>query len=140
LGECNDEKDATKAYENGAAGIGLTRTERMFLGVKRVALVREMIMADTKEERQIVLDKLLPMQKRDFKSILKAMHGKPVQIRLLDPPLHEFMPHEVDIVTEIFEMEKANAPEKDINAKRAILAKVRRIQEANPMIGYVPAV
>ena len=131
----NDEKDATKAYENGAAGIGLTRTERMFLGVERVALVREMIMADTKEDRQKALDKLLPMQKKDFKSLLKAMHGKPVQIRLLDPPLHEFMPHEVDVITEIYEMEKAKAPKKEIEAKRVILGKVRRIQEANPMIG-----
>jgi pyruvate,orthophosphate dikinase len=131
----NDEKDASKAYENGAAGIGLTRTERMFLGVERVALVREMIMADTKEDRQKALDKLLPMQRKDFKGLLKAMHGKPVQIRLLDPPLHEFMPREVDVVTEIFEMEKAKAPRKEIDAKKFILTKVRRIQEANPMIG-----
>ena len=131
----NDEKDAMKAYDNGAAGIGLTRTERMFLGVERVALVREMIMADTKEDRQKALDKLLPMQKKDFKSLLKAMRGKPVQIRLLDPPLHEFMPHEVDVVTEIYELEKAKAPKKEIEAKRVLLGKVRRIQEANPMIG-----
>ena len=131
----NDEKDAQKAYENGAEGIGLTRTERMFLGVERVALVREMIMADTKEERQKALDKLLPMQKADFKTLLKAMKGKPVQIRLLDPPLHEFMPHEVDLVIEIFEMEKSKAPINEIENKKIILAKVRRIQEANPMIG-----
>jgi len=131
----NDEKDAKKAYENGAAGIGLTRTERMFLGVERVALVREMIMADTLAERMKALDKLLPMQKKDFKSLLKAMKGKPVQIRLLDPPLHEFMPREVDVVTEIFELEKAKAPKKEIEAKRVILGKVRKIQEANPMIG-----
>jgi len=131
----NDEKDAAKAYENGAAGIGLTRTERMFLGVERVALVREMIMADTKEDRQKALDRLQPMQRKDFKSLLKAMHGKPVQIRLLDPPLHEFMPHEVDLVTEIFEMERAGASKKEIDAKRYVLGKVRRIQEANPMIG-----
>ena len=131
----NDENDAKKAYENGAAGIGLTRTERMFLGVERVALVREMIMADTLAERMKALDKLLPMQKKDFKSLLKAMKGKPVQIRLLDPPLHEFMPREVDVVTEIFELEKAKAPKKEIEAKRVILGKVRKIQEANPMIG-----
>ncbi len=131
----NDEKDALKANENGAAGIGLARTERMFLGVERVALVREMIMADTIEERKKVLDKLLPLQKGDFKGLLRGMNGKPVQIRLLDPPLHEFMPREVDLVTEIFEMEKANATNEDIDAKRIVLAKVRKIQEANPMIG-----
>jgi pyruvate, orthophosphate dikinase len=131
----NDEKDALKANENGAAGIGLARTERMFLGVERVALVREMIMADTIEERRKVLDKLLPLQKGDFKGLLRGMNGKPVQIRLLDPPLHEFMPREVDLVTEIFEMEKAKAPKAEIENKRFVLAKVRKIQEANPMIG-----
>ncbi len=131
----NDEKDAAKAYENGAEGVGLARTERMFLGVERVALVREMVMAENLAERQKALDKLEPMQKADFKSLLKAMKGKPVQIRLLDPPLHEFMPREVDLVTEIYELEKAKASKKEVDAKRVILAKVRRIQEANPMIG-----
>ena len=131
----NDEKDAAKAYENGAEGVGLARTERMFLGVERVALVREMVMAENLAERQKALDKLEPMQKADFKSLLKAMKGKPVQIRLLDPPLHEFMPREVDLVTEIYDMEKAKASKKEMDAKRVILAKVRRIQEANPMIG-----
>jgi pyruvate,orthophosphate dikinase len=131
----NDEKDADKAYENGAEGVGLARTERMFLGVERVALVREMVMAENFEERQKALDKLEPMQKADFKSLLKAMKGKPVQIRLLDPPLHEFMPREVDLVSELYEMEKIKASKKEMDAKRVILAKVRRIQEANPMIG-----
>jgi pyruvate,orthophosphate dikinase len=131
----NDEKDAAKAYENGAEGVGLARTERMFLGVERVALVREMVMAENIAERQIALDKLEPMQKADFKGLLKAMKGKPVQIRLLDPPLHEFMPREVDLVTELYEMEKVKASKKEMDAKRVILTKVRRIQEANPMIG-----
>ena len=110
----NDEKDAAKAYENGAEGVGLARTERMFLGVERVALVREMVMAENLAERQKALDKLEPMQKADFKSLLKAMKGKPVQIRLLDPPLHEFMPREVDLVTEIYELEKAKASKKEV--------------------------
>jgi pyruvate,orthophosphate dikinase len=131
----NDEADATKANLNGAQGIGLARTERMFLGVERVALVREMIMAETRDDRQVALDKLLPLQKEDFKGLLRAMNGKPVQIRLLDPPLHEFMPREVDLVTEIFEMEKSNASEEELEKKKVILNKVRRIQEANPMIG-----
>lgn len=131
----NDENDALKAWENGAEGIGLARTERMFLGVERVALVREMIMAETTEQRRSSLERLLPMQKEDFKKILKAMNGKPVQIRLLDPPLHEFMPRESEIITRIYEMEKANADKGELEELQRILAKVRRIQEANPMIG-----
>jgi pyruvate,orthophosphate dikinase len=131
----NDEKDGAKANENGAEGIGLARTERMFLGVERVALVREMIMAETKEARQKSLDKLLPLQKGDFKGLLRSMDGKPVEIRLLDPPLHEFMPHEAEMLTKIYEMEKAGASEKELGEQHVILAKVRRIQEANPMIG-----
>jgi len=131
----NDEADGTKANENGAEGIGLARTERMFLGVERVALVREMIMAENTEQRKVALDKLLPLQKGDFKGLLRSMDGKPVQIRLLDPPLHEFMPHEAELLTKIFEMEKAGASEKELEEQRYILGKVRRIQEANPMIG-----
>ena len=131
----NDEADATKANNNGAEGIGLARTERMFLGVERVALVREMIMADTLAERQTALDKLKPLQRDDFTGLLRAMNGKPVQIRLLDPPLHEFMPHEAEMLTKIYEMEKAGATEKELEVQRVILSKVRRIQEANPMIG-----
>ena len=131
----NDEADATKANDNGAEGIGLARTERMFLGVERVALVREMIMADTAAERQTALDKLKPLQRDDFTGLLRAMNGKPVQIRLLDPPLHEFMPHEAEMLTKIYEMEKAGATEKELDEQRVILSKVRRIQEANPMIG-----
>ena len=131
----NDENDALKASENGAEGIGLARTERMFLGVERVALVREMIMAETAEQRRTSLEKLLPMQKEDFKKILKAMNGKPVQIRLLDPPLHEFMPKESEILTRIYEMEKENADKGELEELQRILVKVRRIQEANPMIG-----
>ena len=131
----NDERDALKARENGAEGIGLARTERMFLGVERVALVRQMIMADTPEERRRVLEKLLPMQKEDFKRILKAMDGLPVQIRLLDPPLHEFMPSESEILTRIYELEKSGASPERLEEERRLLEKVRKISEANPMIG-----
>jgi len=131
----NDERDALKARENGAEGIGLARTERMFLGVERVALVRQMIMADTPEERRRVLEKLLPMQKEDFKRILKAMDGLPVQIRLLDPPLHEFMPSESEILTKIYELEKSGASPERLEEERRLLEKVRKISEANPMIG-----
>jgi pyruvate,orthophosphate dikinase len=131
----NDEADARKALENGAEGIGLARTERMFLGVERVALVREMIMAETAEERRRALEKLLPMQKRDFKGILRVMDGKPVQIRLLDPPLHEFLPKESEILMRIHELERSGASEEALREERRLLAKVRRISEANPMIG-----
>lgn len=131
----NDEPDALKARENRAEGIGLARTERMFLGVERVALVRRMIMADTPEERKKVLEELLPMQKEDFKGILKVMDGLPVQIRLLDPPLHEFMPSESEILTRIYELERGKAPEWEIEEERRLLEKVRKISEANPMIG-----
>ncbi|MGQ9680817.1 MAG: pyruvate, phosphate dikinase [Candidatus Bathyarchaeia archaeon] len=131
----NDENDAIRAWENGAEGIGLARTERMFLGVERVALVREMIMAETAEQRRSSLERLQPMQKEDFKKILKAMDGKPVQIRLLDPPLHEFMPRESEVLVKLYEMEKADAREEELEEQRKILSKVRRIQEANPMIG-----
>ena len=131
----NDEADARKAWDNGAEGIGLARTERMFLGVERVALVREMIMAENPEQRRVALEKLLPMQKGDFEGVLREMNGKPVQIRLLDPPLHEFMPKETEVLTRIYEMEKSGASEKELEEQRIILSKVRRIQEANPMIG-----
>ena len=131
----NDENDSQKALENGAEGIGLARTERMFLGVERVALVRAMVMAETAEERRKVLDNLLPMQKEDFKGILRVMNGKPVQIRLLDPPLHEFMPKVEEILERIYEMEKSGAEPEKIEEEKVILAKVRKITEANPMIG-----
>ena len=131
----NDEKDALKARENGAEGIGLARTERMFLGVERVALVRQMIMADTPEDRRKVLEKLLPLQRGDFKRILRVMDGLPVQIRLLDPPLHEFMPSESEILSRIYELERGGASEEELEEERRLLEKVRKIGEANPMIG-----
>ena len=131
----NDENDSQKALENGADGIGLARTERMFLGVERVALVREMVMAETAEERRKALDRLLPMQKEDFKGILRVMNGLPVQIRLLDPPLHEFMPKIEEILERIYEMEKSGAEPEKIEEEKVVLAKVRKITEANPMIG-----
>lgn len=131
----NDENDARKALENGAEGIGLARSERMFLGVERVALVRAMVMAETAEERRKVLEKLLPMQKEDFKGILRVMNGKPVQIRLLDPPLHEFMPKVEEILERVYEMEKSGADPKEIAEEKVLLTKVRKITEANPMLG-----
>ncbi|MFB0543359.1 MAG: pyruvate, phosphate dikinase [Candidatus Bathyarchaeia archaeon] len=131
----NDEDDARRALEYGAEGIGLARTERMFLGVERVALVRAMVMADTAEDRRKVLEELLPMQKEDFKRILRVMDGKPVQIRLLDPPLHEFLPKVEEILERVYEMEKSGADPEKIEEEKLVLAKLRKITEANPMIG-----
>ncbi len=86
-------KDAAKAREFGAEGIGLCRTEHMFFGADRIDVVREMILADAKTDREKSLSRLLPMQRSDFHELFRIMDGFPVTIRLLDPPLHEFLPH-----------------------------------------------
>ena len=131
----DNENDAKKALEFGAEGIGLARTEHMFLGPEKVEIVREMVLAETEEERKKALEKLLPAQIDDFKKLLKVMNGKPVLIRLLDPPLHEFLPNVEELLVEICELEKSNADPKIIAEKKELLAKVRRMQEANPMLG-----
>src|SRR5205814_2779361 len=110
-------EDATKAREFGAEGIGLCRTEHMFMAEGRLPIVREMIMASNEEERRAALDRLLPMQQSDFEGIFEAMAGLPVTIRLLDPPLHEFLPP----------LEEAT----DERMRR----RIRALQEANPMLG-----
>ena len=86
-------KDAKNAVEFGAEGIGLCRTEHMFFEEDRIPKVRKMILSDSEEERRAALDELLPVQREDFKGIFEAMGERPVTIRLLDPPLHEFLPH-----------------------------------------------
>jgi pyruvate,orthophosphate dikinase len=110
-------EDAAKAREFGAEGIGLCRTEHMFMGDDRLPVVREMIMARDEEERRAVLERLLPMQQTDFEGILEAMAGLPVTIRLLDPPLHEFLPP----------LEEATSD--------AMRDRIRQLQESNPMLG-----
>ena len=100
-------EDAAKAREMGAQGIGLCRTERMFNAADRLPIVREMILARSPEERQEAIDKLRPMQKGDFKGILKAMEGYPVTIRLLDPPLHEFLPSLESLLLELGSLKRA---------------------------------
>ena len=120
-------EDAQVARDFGAEGIGLTRTEHMFFGEERLPIVQQMILASTTEERQVALDKLLPFQRDDFKGIFKAMEGLPVTIRLLDPPLHEFLPkkEELDKNTEISAEEKAK-----------IIKKAASLHEFNPMMGH----
>lgn len=121
-------KDAETAKNFGAEGIGLCRTEHMFFGADRIDSVREMILAEGRDEREKALTKLLPMQRADFTALFKIMKGYPVTIRLLDPPLHEFVPHTED---EIIELSKRinHDPEKLRN-------KVRALHEFNPMLGH----
>ncbi|MCQ2077618.1 MAG: pyruvate, phosphate dikinase [Bacteroidaceae bacterium] len=121
-------KDAKLAREFGAKGIGLTRTEHMFFEDKKIVAMREMILADTPEGREKALAKLLPYQKADFKGILEAMDGCPVNIRLLDPPLHEFVPHDL-------EGQMIMAKEMGVDVKE-IQKRVASLAENNPMLGH----
>jgi len=120
--------DARQAREFGAEGIGLTRTEHMFFGEERIMKMREMILADDETSRRAALEKLLPMQQEDFDGIFRAMDGLPVTIRLLDPPLHEFLPHEVEDM-------KALAKEMGVDLE-TIQRKVESLHEENPMLGH----
>jgi pyruvate,orthophosphate dikinase len=128
-------KDAEKARELGAQGIGLTRTEHMFMAQDRLPIVQQMIMADTKESRIEALKKLLPIQKGDFIGILKAMEGLPVIIRLLDPPLHEFLPNLENILIEVNTLRLKNNNPGKLEKKEELLKKVESLHEMNPMLG-----
>jgi pyruvate,orthophosphate dikinase len=121
-------EDAIRARSFGAEGIGLCRTEHMFFGEGRIKYIRAMIMASNKEERREALEKLLPFQRGDFQGILEAMEGCPVTIRLLDPPLHEFLPHTDEEIDEL-----AQELGKDPAALRA---RAEELREANPMLGH----
>jgi len=129
-------EDAELARQLGAQGIGLTRTEHMFFAEDRLPVMQEMILAKTLEEREAALAKLLPMQKEDFKGILRAMDGLPVIIRLLDPPLHEFLPRHEDLLVEIAVLEATNGDPEKIRQKRELLEKVEALREMNPMLGH----
>ncbi|MGQ9544036.1 MAG: pyruvate, phosphate dikinase [Candidatus Bathyarchaeia archaeon] len=126
-------EDAKKARELGAEGIGLCRTERMFNAVDRLPIVQRMILAESEQERKEYLSKLLPIQKKDFIEIFKAMNGLPVTVRLLDPPLHEFLPSLEGLIFEITEMKMKNI---DTTEKEEILRKVKSLVEVNPMMGH----
>lgn len=128
-------EDAQKAFEYGAEGIGLARTEHMFLG-NRLPLVQEMILAETEEERRKALDKLLPVQREDFIGLFKAMQGKPVTIRLIDPPLHEFLPPLLDLTVEVELMKAKGISGKELEEKERLLSVVKRLHEFNPMLGF----
>ncbi len=121
-------EDAAQARRFGAEGIGLCRTEHMFFGEERIRAMREMILAETPQERARALDRLLPFQREDFNGIFRAMAGLPVTVRLLDPPLPEFVPHE-DAQIEELARTMGRDPE-------AVRARVDQLQEMNPMLGH----
>ncbi len=139
-------KDAQTARDFGAEGIGLCRTEHMFFGEERLPIVQEMIMAKTKEARLKALDGLLPMQKEDFLEIFKVMKNLPVTIRLLDPPLHEFLPRREELIAEIANLkmglrnknslEEIDVLFQQIQMKEKLLVNVESLHELNPMLGH----
>ena len=128
-------RDAQVARRFGAEGIGLCRTEHMFLAEDRLAHVRAMILADTDEKRRAALTKLLPMQREDFKGLFKVMAGLPVTIRLLDPPLHEFLPRRETLLVEV-ERLRSEGKTVEMEEKKALLERVEQLHELNPMLGH----
>jgi len=128
-------EDSQKARDFGAEGIGLCRTEHMFFGEERIPIVQEMILAETEELRKLSLEKLLPMQRSDFKEIFKVMKGYPVTIRLLDPPLHEFLPKHEDLLEQYFEL-KAAGDNNEIHKLEDLMKRVDSLKEFNPMLGH----
>jgi len=129
-------EDAAKARKFGAEGIGLCRTEHMFMATERLPIVQEMILAETLEDREKALAKLLPFQRNDFYGIMKAMAPYPVTIRLLDPPLHEFLPDHEALLLEIERLKMQGAAERLILEKQDLLKKINSLSEANPMLGH----
>jgi pyruvate,orthophosphate dikinase len=138
-------EDAERAIKFGAEGIGLCRTEHMFFAPERLPHIQRMILADTAEERQLALNKLLPFQRNDFKGIFRAMNGRPVTIRTLDPPLHEFLPSHEDLKAEIADLkaredevsyEESLQMREQIAHKGKILQRIEQLAEVNPMLGH----
>jgi len=127
-------KDARRARSYGAVGIGLCRTEHMFFEPERLPIVQQMILASTSEERTKQLNKLLPYQRADFDGLFEAMDGYPVIIRLIDPPLHEFMPDEEALLEEVIAM-RVKGETKGLQEKENLLKAIRSLHESNPMMG-----
>jgi pyruvate,orthophosphate dikinase len=127
--------NAKRAREFGAEGIGLDRTERMFNAPDRLNIMHKMILAETLEERKKYLDLLMPMQKKDFKEILKVMEGLEVTIRLLDPPLHEFLPSFEQLLEEKYRLKSEHADQTKVAENERMLRRVRQLTEVNPMMG-----
>ncbi|MFH1859531.1 MAG: pyruvate, phosphate dikinase [bacterium] len=131
----DDPAASIKAREFGAEGIGICRTEHMFFAEDRLPIMQEMILAENEEERRKALDKLLPMQRGDFYEMLKAMKDLPVTIRLLDPPLHEFLPKHEDLLVETTKLEMTGEDKEGLAEKKKLLHKVENLRELNPMLG-----
>jgi pyruvate,orthophosphate dikinase len=146
-------RDAIQARTFGAEGIGLCRTEHMFFGEEKIPYMRAMILADNEKDRRTALKKLLPMQRKDFDGVFRAMDGLPVTIRTLDPPLHEFLPRREELMVDIATLQHADAKEKkslvskyrDYGAKAVgdlkkllppLLSRVEQLHEVNPMLGH----
>jgi pyruvate,orthophosphate dikinase len=119
----------------GAEGIGLCRTEHMFFAEDRVPIMQQMILASSREERELYLEQLLPLQRQDFIGLYREMKGFPVTIRLLDPPLHEFLPKREELLVEIAKLEVTNGDPQVIQEKQRILDRVEELHEFNPMLG-----
>ena len=132
--------DAGIARDFGAEGIGLCRTEHMFFAEERIPIVQEMILAETEEERRTPLAELLEFQREDFKGIFKAMTGLPVTIRLLDPPLHEFLPKKEELTEKINALKSkaklSSNEESELEKLEKIKTRVEKLQEVNPMLGH----
>jgi pyruvate, orthophosphate dikinase len=134
-------RDANRSVAFGAEGIGLCRTEHMFMEQERLPVVQEMILAETPEKRQAALDQLLPFQRSDFEGIFRSMRdpqtgaGYPVVIRLIDPPLHEFLPSYEELLVEVTRLEDRGDHPDELAKKRELLGRVAQMREANPMLG-----
>jgi len=129
-------RDAEVARKFGAEGIGLCRTEHMFFAEDRLPHVQKMILANTEPERREHLNKLLPFQRADFEGLFRAMDGLPVTIRLLDPPLHEFLPKREELMVEIAVLRAKNGAPSQIAEKEKLLQRVETLHEFNPMLGH----
>lgn len=128
-------QDAQRARNYGAEGIGLCRTEHMFFEAERLPIVQQMILSKTEEEQKEALDKLLPFQRSDFDGLFRAMDGLPVIVRLIDPPLHEFLPSHDELLVEVTEGRIKGGEPAELAAKEKMLAAVEGMREANPMLG-----
>ncbi|HEY7680736.1 MAG TPA: pyruvate, phosphate dikinase, partial [Terriglobia bacterium] len=128
-------RDAAVARRFGAQGIGLCRTEHMFFAADRIRHMQTMILAETEKDRRKALAKLLPMQRKDFIGLFRVMEGLPVIIRLLDPPLHEFLPKREELMVEIALLKQKKSPPKGLKQKEKLLARVEQLHELNPMLG-----
>ena len=133
-----DQPDQAKiAYNFGARGIGLCRTEHMFFGEGRIAIVQKMILADNEKDRRAALDELLPLQRGDFYGVFKEMHGSPVTIRTIDPPLHEFLPKREDLMVALARLEEGgNTSSNEYADTTHLLHRVEQLHEFNPMLGH----